>query len=204
MADCPTRSLFLEMLPSSNSIRRSHLSPVSLISSLIYYFRFEMGSWDPTLYGFTPLQYLGTNMTNGSTDSTSACVTGLDNIGFVYGTSSTLFNQIVLQFNSTVSLPSILENLIQDALNDFGESNNDISDINNPFYQYHNGNNPWADTRELTLVDGGEDGENIPLHPLIQPYREVDTIFAVDSSADTDTYWVSSSLCFGQPGCVQC
>ncbi|KAK2811916.1 hypothetical protein FQN49_008418, partial [Arthroderma sp. PD_2] len=30
---------------------------------------------------------------------------------------------------------------------------------------------------------------NIPLHPLIQPSRHVDVIFAVDSSADTDFNW---------------
>lgn len=150
---------------------------------------YEMGSWDPTLYGFSPLQYLGTNFTNGATDSSSSCVTGLDNIGFVYGTSSTLFNQIILQFNSTVSLPDILESLIQKALNAFGATNNDLSQINNPFYEYNQGVNPWADTRELTLVDGGENLENIPLHALIQPYRHVDTIFAIDSSADTTYLW---------------
>jgi lysophospholipase len=38
-------------------------------------------------------------------------------------------------------------------------------------------------------VDGGEDSQNIPLHPLIQPVRNVDVIFAVDSSADTKSFW---------------
>ena len=38
-------------------------------------------------------------------------------------------------------------------------------------------------------MDGGEDLQNIPLHPLIQPDRHVDVIFAVDSSADTDSIW---------------
>lgn len=35
------------------------------------------------------------------------------------------------------------------------------------------------------MVDGGEDLQNLPLHPLIQPERGVDVVFAVDSSADT-------------------
>ena len=63
---------------------------------------------------------------------------------------------------------------------------NDIADYPNPFYQYHNDTNPYAGDAQLTLVDGGEDLQNIPLHPLIQPYRHVDVIFAVDSSADTN------------------
>jgi len=41
------------------------------------------------------------------------------------------------------------------------------------------------DESTLTLVDGGEDLQNLPLHPLTQPQRNVDVIFAVDSSADT-------------------
>lgn len=54
---------------------------------------------------------------------------------------------------------------------------------------YNPSTNPQASTRQLTLVDGGENGENIPLHPLIQPARELDVIFAIDSSADTDYNW---------------
>ena len=34
-------------------------------------------------------------------------------------------------------------------------------------------------------MDGGEDLQNIPFTPLIQPLRKVDVVFAVDSSADT-------------------
>jgi hypothetical protein len=41
------------------------------------------------------------------------------------------------------------------------------------------------DERSLTLVDGGEDLQNLPLHPLTQPERGLDVIFAIDSSADT-------------------
>jgi len=178
-------------------------------NTTIYEFNpWEMGSWDGTTYAFFPLQYIGTNMSNGNVIDTGRCVTGYDNIGYVYGTSSTLFNQIVLQFNTTVSLPHILENSIQDALNHFGQTNNgksfhaspwmtipltrritDIASWKNPFVGIHPETNPNVNAAELTLVDGGEDGENIPLHPVIQPYREVDVIFAIDSSADTTFFW---------------
>lgn len=154
---------------------------------------YEMGSWDPTTYGFVPMQYVGTNFTNGVVDNDQKCVTGYDNIGFVFGSSSTLFNQIVLQFNSTVSLPTVLENAIQGALDEFGEADDDIADWVNPFYEYNLATNAYGVERRLTLVDGGEDDENIPLHPLIQPSRDVDVIFAIDSSADTDTYWPNGS-----------
>jgi lysophospholipase len=36
----------------------------------------------------------------------------------------------------------------------------------------------------LTLVDGAEDTQNIPLQPLLQPSRRVEVIFALDASAD--------------------
>lgn len=134
------------------------------------------------------MEYVGTNFSNGNVVDNSRCVTGFDNIGFTYGTSSTLFNQIVLQFNTTVSLPSFFETAIQDALDKFGESDNDVASYPNPFVGIHPSTNRGATSAGLTLVDGGEDGENIPLHPLIQPYRAVDTIFAIDSSADVNNW----------------
>jgi len=152
---------------------------------------FEMGSWDPTLYGFTDMRYVGSNYSAGVLPADAQCVEGFDNVGFVMGTSSTLFNQIVLQFNSTVTnLPSILENGLQGVLNRLGADNNDISDwYPNPFYNYLPDHNIEAATEHLYIVDGGEDGENIPIHPLVQPVRHVDVILAIDSSADTTYSW---------------
>lgn len=45
---------------------------------------YEMGSEDPTIYGFVPLQYLGTNFTGGS-PTTDQCVTGFDNVCIILG-----------------------------------------------------------------------------------------------------------------------
>lgn len=150
---------------------------------------FEMGSWDPTVYAMAPLQYTGSNFTGGVIPDNEPCIEGFDNVGFVMGTSSTLFNQIVLQFNQTVSA-NLLTDAIQGLLNDLGQDDNDISDWNpNPFYEFNSGTGNFAQDDQLTLVDGGEDGENIPLHPLIQPVRHVDVIFAIDSSADTTYNW---------------
>lgn len=40
---------------------------------------------------------------------------------------------------------------------------------------------------ELTLSDGGESDQNVPIWPFIQPERTVDVLIANDNSADTTT-----------------
>ena len=87
---------------------------------------------------------------------------------------------------TTGLLSSALQDALEDILTNVGQADYDIADYPNPFYKYHSDSNPYAVSRQLTLVDGGEDLQNVPLHPLIQPEREVDVIFAVDSSADTN------------------
>jgi len=105
------------------------------------------------------------------------------------GTSSSLFNQGFLLINGT-SDANIVTNALTAVLENIGENNNDISIYEaNPFYHYHNETNANAQSRTLFLVDGGEDLQNIPLHPLIQSARSVDVIFAIDSSADTQNSW---------------
>ena len=159
-------------------------------NTTVYEFNpFEFGSWDPTTFGFAPLEYIGSNFSNGALAEGEDCVRGFDNVGYVMGTSSSLFNQFLLQSNST-SIPQFAQSFITKVLSAVSSTDNDIAQYQpNPFYGYHNRTSRVAQSRVLSLVDGGEDLQNIPLHPLIQPNRHVDVIFAVDSSADTDTYW---------------
>ncbi|KAH9820428.1 Lysophospholipase, catalytic domain [Teratosphaeria destructans] len=165
---------------------------VSTNTTIFTFDPWEMGSWDPTIYGFAPMKYVGTNFSDGEVGNKSACVTGYDSVGFVYGTSSTLFNSALSVVNGTDTtglFSSALQSALTSILAEIGEDNDDIAYWVNPFYGYNNDTNPYAVSEQLTLVDGGEDDQNIPLYPLIQPQREVDVIFAVDSSADTtDTY----------------
>jgi len=101
------------------------------------------------------------------------------------GTSSSLFNQFLLQVNS-LKVAAPIRRILQSILSDLSDDDSDVADYTpNPFFGVNPGNNPSAKTRNLTLVDGGEDLQNIPLHPLIQPSRKVDVIFAFDNSADT-------------------
>lgn len=165
-------------------------SPNTLIISLnstVYEFNpYEFGSWDPTTYGFVPTQYLGSNFTGGSVVANQQCVRGFDQAGYVMGTSSSLFNSFLLNINST-AIPTFLQNVFTDVLEEFGSANNDIAQYQpNPFYGFNNATNRNAQDKELTMVDGGLDLQNIPLYPLIQPQRGVDVIFAIDSSADNE------------------
>lgn len=166
---------------------------VSLNSTVYEINPFEIGSWDPTTYAMAPLQYVGSNFSAGAVLDNEKCVEGFDQVGYVMGTSSTLFNQFILQINST-ALPDFLQSIFTRILGDIGEDNNDIAQWSpNPFYHFNNDTNRNANSTELTLVDGGEDNQNIPLYPLIQPQRHVDVIFAIDSSADTSFNWPNGS-----------
>lgn len=152
--------------------RRPGESLVSSNTTVYHFDPWELGSEDPTIYGFAPLQYVGTNFSNGS-PRTDDCVTGFDNVGFVMGTSSSLFNTLItgVQGNTSSSWAKVLQGAISGVLTAIGEHDNDIADYPNPFYGYHGDSNPVTSDVQLTLVDGGEDGQNIPFHPLIQPYR---------------------------------
>ena len=146
----------------------------------------EMGSWDPTVFGFVPMEFVGTPFENGEVPTSAECVRGFDSASYIMGTSSSLFNQIILNLNSVSGIPSALTSAFESILGRIGRNEEDIADWTpNPFFGWNPSTNLNADDRTLTLVDGGEDLQNIPLTPLLQPVRGVDVIFAIDSSADT-------------------
>ena len=52
-------------------------------NTTVYEFNpFEFGSWDPTTYGFVPLEYLGSNFSGGVLAEDEECVRGFDNVGY--------------------------------------------------------------------------------------------------------------------------
>lgn len=161
---------------------------INLNSSLTEFNPFEMGSFDKSIYQFAKIKYLGTELSDGDTNGT--CIGGYDNAGYIMGTSSTLFNQFLLQINTT-SLPSIVKRVVTSLLDRVSNHENDVAVYDpNPFYDTSVGTSSnLAGNETLVLVDGGEDGQNVPLWPLIQPARDVDVVFAFDNSADTDGYW---------------
>lgn len=164
-------------------------APGSIIingNSTIFEFNaFEMGSWDPSVYLFTQTEYLGTKVKNGVAQGD--CIGGFDNAGFVMGTSSSLFNYLLVELDSAV--PYLLRGIVTPLLNlVFGNFDADIALYEpNPFEGNTIGvSTSVAKSDELYLVDGGEDGQNIPLYPILQADRDVDVVFAYDNSADTD------------------
>lgn len=158
-------------------------------STIFEFSPWEFGTFDASIYGFAPLEYVGSPFNNGNLNSSRRCVRGFDNAGYVMGSSATLFNEFLLNLNS-LHLPRVANDLISDILGHIGRENDDIAPYTpNPFYNYTVQTNPFNNTDRLTVVDGGEDGQNIALHPLIQPERQVDVVIAVDASADTPTYF---------------
>ncbi|KAI0999666.1 Lysophospholipase 1 [Podosphaera aphanis] len=160
---------------------------LSSVDSTVYEINpFELGSWDSTTNAFAPTKYLGSNFDAGSIPSDGQCVEGFDQAGFVLGTSSSVFNQIFVGLNQS-RIPDVLTDALA-AVSSTG--NNNIARYQpNPFFRYNTATSRIAEDSELTLADGGIDGQNIPFYPLIQPQRAVDVIYAVDSSSDTTFNW---------------
>jgi lysophospholipase len=166
--------------------RRSGQVHVPANSTIFEFNPWEMGSYDTGTAAFAPLQFIGSNFTDGSVPRNGECIAGYDNAGFVMGTSSSLFNQALLDINSASDVPNFLINAINDTLGELDENQRDIALWPNPFYRYRNTD---YNNKFLTLVDGGEALQNIPLQPLTIKERHVDVIFAVDASADTASDW---------------
>lgn len=176
----------------SNTENRSSIitaeGDVVPLTNPIYEFNvYEMGSYDPTLSTFTPTQYLGTT-------NTSICITGFDQASFIEATSSELFNEANVTaaslLNSTAGpFFTLLNQSIPQANVEL-----DVSLYPNPFYGVANGTYIDSTQEYLQLVDGGEDGEVIPLQPLLVKARGVDVIIAIDASSDEDNYARGSSL----------
>ena len=184
-------------LPFLIAVGRRPDEEIIAINSTVYEFTpWEMGSSDNTVHGFAPLRWVGSNFTDGEVPRDGECVRGFDNAGFVMGTSSSLFNQIVLYLDDDDAgyvpddVPDFLVDAVSGVLNAIGDDNDDIADWTpNPFKGWNPDENYNADEDRLTLVDGGEDLQNVPYHPHILIEREVDVVFSFDNSADTDSQW---------------
>ncbi|KAG8219070.1 putative lysophospholipase [Butyriboletus roseoflavus] len=156
------------------------------ISNPIFEFNvFEMGSYDPMLSAFAPTKYLGTR-------NNSICITNYDQSALVAGTSSELFNE----YNVTGTLESLFGpelSLLNSLLPESGIEL-DAASWPNPFYGVAPETFSLSNQTDLTLVDGGEDGEVIPLQPLLVKARDVDTILAIDASSDVNNFAAGDSL----------
>ncbi|KAJ3489234.1 hypothetical protein NLI96_g2294 [Meripilus lineatus] len=172
----------------ANSLTATDTEFPPLMNPIFEFTPFEFGSFDPQLSAFTPTQFLGS-------PNNSLCVTNMDQLGFVEGISSNLFS--AFNTSETDLLNSNIGPIISALQSNFGQKNIrlDSSQIPNPFFGLSKGSFVDSDQTLLTLVDGGLDGEVIPLQPLLVKARKVDTIIAIDASADTlDNFAAGASV----------
>jgi lysophospholipase len=157
----------------------------------------EYGSWaigqnnNKTAGFFTPIEYLGTRMSAGQPVDMNKCYKGFDQMSFVMGTSSTLFNGGLLQLAQLNS--SGVVDLVKDILSDVAMAKNDVAQYVNFAANYTELPNAVSNLEYLTMVDAGETNQNIPIEPLLMPGRQVDAIIAFDNSADTTYSWPNGS-----------
>ncbi|RDW54298.1 acyl transferase/acyl hydrolase/lysophospholipase [Yarrowia lipolytica] len=160
-----------------------------------------------SLYNGTPVN----NVTLEPVPSTEpVCVLGYDNAGFLAGTSSSVFNDPFE--NSGIDQDYIRELFtgIIDALENFNTSfwgeffsteNSTVPETDltwrdadyaifspNPFLGFDSNatTDKFSESKHLFLADGGEDGQLVPFEPLLQEQRNVDVIFAIDASSNTE------------------
>ena len=148
---------------------------------------FEFGSWDSGVSAFTQTKYLGTPLSNGLPINRT-CVENYDNLGYVLGTSSSLFNeacQSVPATNMTANIFDDLATIVQKA--HALSTRDEYAVYPNPFHNYARSSLVSAQA-ELDLVDGGEALQNNPIFPLLQPSRGVDVIIVNDNSADSNNF----------------
>ncbi|KAH7887262.1 lysophospholipase catalytic domain-containing protein [Phlebopus sp. FC_14] len=158
---------------------------IPLTNPIIEFNVFEMGSFDPMLSAFAPTKYLGSR-------NNSICVTNYDQSALVTGSSSELFNGYNITNTLSSSFGSVLS-LLDELLPESGIEL-DVAIWPNPFYGVAPDTFIASNQTDLTLVDGGEDGEVIPLQPLLVKARGVDVILAIDATADVNNFADGSSI----------
>lgn len=178
------------------------------MSNVVFEFSpFEFGSFHRSLNKFVEIEYLGSRIENGKSFE---CFTGFDDLGFISATSSSLFNNVLaVVWEMVHNCSKETFQAMSTILGSFGlnvehahlSSNEKPSDTKmkpdyavfhpNPFYvsnDTESKDNSLTGKNYLYLVDGGEDGENVPLRPLLRAERRMDIIFAVDSSSDAKSW----------------
>ncbi|OMP87987.1 Lysophospholipase 1 [Diplodia seriata] len=151
---------------------------------------YEFGSWDSGVAAFTPTKYLGSSIVDGvASGNNNSCVTRFDNLGFVFGTSSSLFNAVCLPVNINQTqlgehLAGFVSDLHELATDDL------FALYPNPFRQSSSSETVTTGQEKLHLVDGGLSNQNNPLWPLLHRGPDlIDVLIVNDNSADTDDNW---------------
>lgn len=167
---------------------------------------FESGSWAEDIAAFIPSKYLGSSLSNGA-PSESKCVNGFDNLGFVLGTSSNVFNDAAFSVSSlgptlntlcteSVGVPdssglgkaiTALETVFPTLTTGLASAVDEFYALYpNPFYKLSTASEV-ASQKTLHMVDGGESGQTSPIFPHLLPSRNVSLVIVNDNNGDTGT-----------------
>ncbi|GJJ05836.1 hypothetical protein Clacol_000023 [Clathrus columnatus] len=158
---------------------------VPLNSEIWEFNAFEVGSYDPGLASFIPTSLLGSTPGNN-------CVIGFDQAGYIAGISSNLFDEFNISGVAIPPLSTFVE-LIEGFVGPEPGFHLDTAVVPNPFKGVHPSTFSNSKQDFVNLVDGGLDGEVLPLQPLLVQARHIDTIFAIDASADTEENFTNGS-----------
>ena len=153
---------------------------------------YEFGSWDSGVSAFVQTPYLGTRVVNGS-PSNGVCYTNYDNLGYILGSSSNLFNEVCLSDPSLSGIPSNLTTVLTTLLGSGHQAatRDEYAVYPNPFQDYPSASLVSNQT-ELSLVDGGESNQNNPIWPFLHR-PNVSVLFVNDNSADTSDNYPNGS-----------
>ncbi|KAG4438038.1 hypothetical protein IFR05_006497 [Cadophora sp. M221] len=167
---------------------------------------YETGSWDSRIASFTPTKYLGTSLSAGK--PTGNCTTAYENLGFIAGTSSTLFQDPGIGFDVAeplianfcqlteavnISATATATNAAVGALPvgipsiQFTQVSDLFASWPNPFYKVPSA--PLVQAQQkLSLVDGGESGQINPIFPMLLPQRNISVIIVSDNTDGNNNY----------------
>lgn len=112
--------------------RRENETLVASNATIYEFNPFEFGAWDRGLRLFYPVEYLGTQMNDGKPGN-ETCVKGFDYAGFVMGTSSSLFNNILARLAMGSGLSGVegiaFREILAPFFKRFSRGNEDIAAV---------------------------------------------------------------------------
>ncbi|KAF9061929.1 lysophospholipase [Rhodocollybia butyracea] len=159
---------------------------------------FEFASFDPSISAGADLTFIGTSLSRGVPTDKNSCVVGFDQASFVIGSSSNVFLAAQSEPGGTAEVTD-LQDILGAPVDTENPADAVVSKWPNPFFGIAPSTFVDSNNTELNLIDGGFNGEGLPLNPLLVKARGVEVIVAVEASADTEDNWPNGlSFLFSQ------
>lgn len=209
----------LQMLTIDPGVEEYYKVPVPNFNNATFYelTPFEFGSWNDPFKSFTPTEWLGTDLSNGSLVNKSSCVRGFDRASLMMGSSGGAFGFWYIEFLSNGTLAPFAKrgfletsqnglhrlskrvttlpaNLIYGIVDAFKKYlNATIPEMMyarwpNPFHGLPSSSPTISDLKTLTVGDGSLSGQAIPLWNQIQPLRSPSFIIIWDDNEEQGPY----------------